>query len=260
MRHQIFERTLHPSGYACFSVLNTPHAPSGRVVVGPSPAPSDGRRRLKSGVQSSPSSPVRPGGSGATAGPEPHTGAPTLARFTGVRAAWRSFAVAILWIARFYPKFGPGALSFQTKTLSPGYRRSFFPSNRSLRLMVWWIGRGAQAQRPVLLQARHDDDAQLRESAGQPGRTRVIQRGARASRTQRKRSPTQQESRQRASARARPPNESSRDPRVDGTDQLNPSSPNREETRERANRARQPHYHFTMGPEIKQEDPLDLSI
>ena len=91
MRHQIFERTLHPSGYACFSVLNTPHAPSGRVVVGPSPAPSDGRRRLKSGVQSSPSSPVRPGGSGATAGPEPHTGAPTLARFTGVRAAWRSF-------------------------------------------------------------------------------------------------------------------------------------------------------------------------
>lgn len=37
MRHQIFERTLRPSGHACFSVLNTPHAPSGRVVVGRAP-------------------------------------------------------------------------------------------------------------------------------------------------------------------------------------------------------------------------------
>ena len=192
--------------------------------------------------------------------PSPHTGAPTLARFTGVRAAWRSFRrrdsldrplLSQIWA---WSAFIPNQNSF------PWVQKVFLSeqSEPSSHGVVDWPRRASAAAGS--LQARHDDDAQLRESAGQPGRTRVIQRGARASRTQRKRSPTQQESRQRASARARPPNESSRDPRVDGTDQLNPSSPNREETRERANRARQPHYHFTMGPEIKQEDPLDLSI
>ena len=145
MRHQIFERTLHPSGYACFSVLNTPHAPSGRVVVGPSPAPSNGRRRLKSGVQSSPSSPVRPGGSGATARPEPpyrsanfgtfHRCASRLEVFSPSRFSGSPASIPNLGLERFHSK--PKLFPLGTEGLS----------FRAIGAFVSWCGGLAEARK-----------------------------------------------------------------------------------------------------------------
>ena len=237
MRHQIFERTLHPSGYACFSVLNTPHAPSGRVVAGPSPAPSNGRRRLKSGVQSSPSFPTRPsnavvGGRGAAAGIRLPAGAPTLAAPTGSRCPQPRFSVS----PRFYTKSGSGSSSPLTRRFSL----------RAIGAFVSWCGGLVSARGPVLYKPATTTTAATREPAR----------------------PREPEHATTGGSGGRGKDSAPRAPRTDRTQprpacrwqEYRPTDPQPRGDEGAPQTARRPPTIFTMGPEIKQEDPLDLSI